>query len=107
MANRHRGSLFAVVTVALVAMALPRQAQAQDAAGPVWSQLEAVYDWAAGEGYSTRNYLIDKLDEDEVIKSALPGEMYRVFTHYKRDEWERFMATVTEWDVETYLDCLP
>jgi len=50
---------------------------------------------------------LDRLDEDEVIKSALPGEMYKVFTHYKRDEWEKFMATVTNWDVETYLDCLP
>jgi glutamine synthetase len=50
---------------------------------------------------------LDKLDADEVIKSAMPGDMYRVYTHYKRDEWERFMATVTEWDVETYIDCLP
>jgi glutamine synthetase len=50
---------------------------------------------------------LDKLDADEVIKASLPGEMYRVYTHYKRDEWEKFMATVTEWDVETYLDCLP
>ncbi len=24
-----------------------------------------------------------------------------------RDEWERFMATVTEWDLRTYMDCLP
>jgi glutamine synthetase len=30
-----------------------------------------------------------------------------VFTHYKRDEWERFLSTVTEWDLENYLDCLP
>jgi glutamine synthetase len=50
---------------------------------------------------------LSRLDEDEVIKSALPGEMYGLFTHYKRDEWEKFMATVTNWDVETYLDCLP
>jgi glutamine synthetase len=47
------------------------------------------------------------LDADEIIKSALPGDMYRVFEHYKRDEWERFMATVTDWDVEEYLDILP
>jgi len=33
--------------------------------------------------------------------------MFRVFEHYKRDEWERYNATVTDWDVETYLDCLP
>ena len=37
----------------------------------------------------------------------MPDEMYRVFMHYKRDEWERFMATVTEWDLQSYRDCLP
>jgi glutamine synthetase len=42
-----------------------------------------------------------------VIKSALPGDMYRVYTHYKGDEWAKFMATVTEWDLDTYHDCLP
>ena len=50
---------------------------------------------------------LQALDQDEVIKSALPGEMYKVFTHYKNDEWERFNHTVTSWDVETYLDYLP
>ncbi|MCP4223777.1 MAG: glutamine synthetase, partial [Actinomycetia bacterium] len=49
---------------------------------------------------------LEALDADEVIKSALPGEMYKVFEHYKRDEWERFLHTVTEWDVEEYLDIL-
>ena len=47
------------------------------------------------------------LDQDEVIKSALPGEMYHVYTSYKRDEWERFLATTTNWDMDMYLDCLP
>ena len=47
------------------------------------------------------------LDADETIKSALPGDMYRVFEHYKRDEWERFLHQVTEWDVKEYLDILP
>jgi glutamine synthetase len=47
------------------------------------------------------------LDRDEVIKQALPEDLYRVYTHYKNDEWERFLATVTEWDLKTYLDCLP
>lgn len=50
---------------------------------------------------------LDKLAQDEVIRSALPGEMYDVYMHYKRDEWERFLATVTDWDMETYWDCLP
>ncbi len=47
------------------------------------------------------------LAEDEVVKSAMPDEMYRVFEHYKRDEWERFLGAVTEWDLENYMDCLP
>jgi glutamine synthetase len=48
-----------------------------------------------------------RLSEDEVIKSSMPNEMYKVFHWYKNDEWERFMATVTDWDMDTYLDCLP
>jgi glutamine synthetase len=48
-----------------------------------------------------------ELEKDEVIKSALPEDMYRVFTHYKRDEWEKFNATVTRWDLEQYWDYLP
>ena len=47
------------------------------------------------------------LEKDAVIRSAMPGEMYTVFMHYKRDEWERFCATVTDWDVNEYLDILP
>ena len=39
--------------------------------------------------------------------SALPGEMYRLYDEYKRDEWERFLHTSTEWDLATYLNCLP
>jgi glutamine synthetase len=27
--------------------------------------------------------------------------------HYKRDEWNRFLSTVSDWDIETYLDVLP
>ena len=50
---------------------------------------------------------LDELDADEVIKSSMPGDMYRVFKHYKRDEWERYCATVSDWDVKEYLDVLP
>ena len=50
---------------------------------------------------------LDRLDADEVVKSAMPDEMYKVFTWYKRDEWEKFNHTVTNWDLETYWDCLP
>ena len=50
---------------------------------------------------------LDALKNDDIIRSAMPGEMYRLFDEYKRDEWERFLHTTTEWDMETYLDCLP
>ncbi|MDE2167744.1 MAG: glutamine synthetase [Alphaproteobacteria bacterium] len=50
---------------------------------------------------------LDALNQDKVIKSALPGDMLRVFNHYKYDEWARFMATSTEWDLRTYIDYLP
>ena len=47
------------------------------------------------------------LANDEVVKSAMPDEMYRVYHHYKNDEWEKFNHTVTDWDLDQYLDCLP
>ena len=49
----------------------------------------------------------EDLEHDQTIREALPGEMYDVYKHYKRDEWEKFLATVTEWDIETYMDVLP
>ena len=30
---------------------------------------------------------LERLSEDKVVKGALPDEMYKVFMHYKRDEW--------------------
>ena len=50
---------------------------------------------------------LQALDDDELVKSALPGEMHRVFTHYKNDEWERYCSEVSDWDVKEYLDVLP
>lgn len=50
---------------------------------------------------------LEELRNDEVIRSAMPGDMYRVYMHYKNDEWEKFNHTVTDWDQDTYMDCLP
>ena len=50
---------------------------------------------------------LEALKKDKVIQSAMPGEMYRLYHEYKTDEWERFMHTVSDWDQETYMDCLP
>lgn len=56
---------------------------------------------------STLGEALDALEDDTVVRSALPGDMYKVFMHYKRDEWIRFISTVTDWDVKEYLDILP
>ena len=45
--------------------------------------------------------------KDEVVRSALPGRLYKVFNHYKRDEWERYLAAVTDWERDEYLEVLP
>ncbi|MEM8553695.1 MAG: glutamine synthetase [Pseudomonadota bacterium] len=50
---------------------------------------------------------LDALSADDVIKSGLPGEMFRLYHEYKTDEYERFMSTVTDWDKEMYMECLP
>ena len=50
---------------------------------------------------------LDALADDAVIRSALPGALYRVYDEYKRDEWNRFIWQTSDWDVKTYLDCLP
>ena len=50
---------------------------------------------------------LEALAADEVIRSAMPGRLYKVFDHYKRDEWERYLAAVTDWERDEYLEVLP
>jgi glutamine synthetase len=50
---------------------------------------------------------LDALARDEVVKSAMPGRLYKVFDSYKRDEWERYLAAVTDWERDEYLEVLP
>lgn len=50
---------------------------------------------------------LDALAKDDVVRSAMPGRMHEVYDWYKRDEWERFIWQASDWDVKTYLDCLP
>jgi glutamine synthetase len=50
---------------------------------------------------------LEALAADEVVRSAMPGRLYKVFNHYKRDEWERYLAAVTDWERDEYLEVLP
>jgi glutamine synthetase len=36
-----------------------------------------------------------------------PGSLWKVFHHYKRNEWESHLAAVTDWDREQYLEIFP
>jgi glutamine synthetase len=56
---------------------------------------------------TTLGEALDALEADPVVRQALPGQMLDVFVAYKRDEWERFISTVSDWDVKEYLDILP
>jgi glutamine synthetase len=48
------------------------------------------------------------LEKDELLRDgAMPGRLWRVFKHYKRDEWERYLAAVTDWERDEYLEVLP
>jgi len=50
---------------------------------------------------------LDALALDDTVKSALPGDLYGIYDWYKRDEWNKFIWETSDWDVKTYLDCLP
>jgi glutamine synthetase len=50
---------------------------------------------------------LEALAADELIKGAMPGRLYEVFNWYKRDEWERYLAAVTDWERNEYLEVLP
>ena len=50
---------------------------------------------------------LDALAADDVVRSAMPGRLYEIYDEYKRDEWDRFNAEVSNWDLERYIDCLP
>ena len=49
-----------------------------------------------------------ELEKDEIVRDgAMPGRLSTVFHHYKRDEWERYLAAVTDWERDEYLEVLP
>ena len=50
---------------------------------------------------------LQELAKDEVVKAAMPGRLYDVFHQYKRDEWERYLASVTDWERNEYIEYLP
>ena len=50
---------------------------------------------------------LKELAKDDIVRSAMPGRLYEVFRHYKQDEWERYLSSVTDWERDEYLEYLP
>jgi glutamine synthetase len=46
---------------------------------------------------------LDSLEADEVIRDALGEHIYSRFVEAKRQEWQEYSATVTPWEIDSYL----
>ena len=47
---------------------------------------------------------LTELDKSEVLKSALGATIYEAFTRAKWEEWDAFRTSVSDWEVERYLE---
>ena len=46
---------------------------------------------------------LDCLEKDDVIREALGEHIYSRFVEAKRQEWSDYSATVTQWEIDSYL----
>lgn len=53
------------------------------------------------------NDALDALADDPIVLDAMPGRLHELYDLMKRDDWQRFLKEVTNWDVARYLTCLP
>lgn len=47
---------------------------------------------------------LSELDKDEVLKTALGSKIYDAFSRAKWAEWDDFRTSVSDWEVERYLE---
>jgi glutamine synthetase len=53
---------------------------------------------------STLKDAIDALEADEVIQAALGEEYARTYIAAKREEWEEYHNSISQWELDRYLD---
>lgn len=46
---------------------------------------------------------LKELDKDDVLKEAIGAEAYEIFLRAKTAEWDAYRTSVTDWEIETYL----
>jgi glutamine synthetase len=47
---------------------------------------------------------LDELEDDDVIRSALGEHVYSHFAEAKRAEWDAYRTSVSQWELDTYLE---
>jgi glutamine synthetase len=47
---------------------------------------------------------LTELDKDETLKTSLGSTIYEAFTRAKWAEWDEFRTSVSDWEVERYLE---
>jgi glutamine synthetase len=47
---------------------------------------------------------ITEMEKDKLVKEALGSEIYEAFTRAKWAEWDEYRTTVTDWELEKYLE---
>jgi len=50
---------------------------------------------------------IEAFEADPLMKETLPPGLYDAFLELRRDEWSRYCAQVSAWELEFYLDRYP
>lgn len=53
---------------------------------------------------ATLKEAIDALQQDEVILSALGAEYAQAYISAKRDEWEEYHNSISQWEIDRYVD---
>ena len=47
---------------------------------------------------------LGELEKDEVLKAALGTETYEAFVNAKRQEWDDYRLSVSDYEIERYLE---
>ena len=52
---------------------------------------------------SSLSEALDALEEDEVVRNSLGTTYSTYYLQVKRDEWKRYLNTISQWEIENYL----
>jgi glutamine synthetase len=53
---------------------------------------------------STLKEAIDALEADKVIQAALGEDYARTYISAKRDEWEEYHNSISQWEIDRYVE---